>query len=78
MCCQQDEFQTDGWSIKGATKMAKLRAYALNGGDMLELVRYQNRERPKAVGDEYDVLSCTDVIRSEKTGTKNWGNMWKA
>ena len=62
-----------GWSIKGATKMAKLRAYALNGGDMLELVRYQNRERPKAVGDEYDVLSCTDVIRSEKNRHKELG-----
>lgn len=62
-----------GWSIKGATKMAKLRAYALNGGDMLELVRYQNRERPKAAGDEYDVLSCTDVIRSEKNRHKELG-----
>ena len=32
-----------GWSITGSTKMAKLRAYELNGGDMLELVRYQKK-----------------------------------
>ena len=51
-----------GWSIKGAGKMAKLRAYKLNGGDMLELVRYQKREMPKAVGVEYDVLSCTEIL----------------
>lgn len=33
----------------------------------------QNREHPKAVGDEYDVLSCTDVIRSEKKRHKELG-----
>ena len=55
-----------GWSIKGATKMAKLRAYELNGGDMLELVRYQKRNLPRAVGAAYDVLSSTEIIQSEK------------
>ena len=55
-----------GWSMKGATKMAKLKAYELNGGDMLELVRYQKRELPKVAGAEYDVLSSTEIIRSEK------------
>lgn len=55
-----------GFSIKGATKMAKLRAYELNGGDMLELARYQKRNLPKAVGAEYEVLSSTEIIQSEK------------
>ena len=55
-----------GWSVKGATKMAKLRAYALNGGDMLELVRYQKKDIPKVVGEEYDVLSSVDIIASER------------
>lgn len=55
-----------GWSIQGATKMAKLRAYELNGGDMLELVRYQKRKLPKVSGTEYDVLSSTEIIRTEK------------
>lgn len=56
-----------GWSVQGATKMAKLRAYEMNGGDMLELVRYQKRELPKAAGAEYDVLSSTEIIQSEKS-----------
>jgi hypothetical protein len=30
--------------------MCQLRAYYLNGGDMLELVRYQAKELPKAAG----------------------------
>lgn len=55
-----------GWSIQGATKMAKLRAYEMNGGDMLALVRYQKRELPKAAGAEYDVISSSDMLQAEK------------
>lgn len=55
-----------GWSMHGATQMAKLRAYELNGGDMLELVRYQKKELSKVAGAEYDVLSSTQIQRSEQ------------
>lgn len=55
-----------GWSMTGATKMAQLRAYEKNNGDMLKLVRYQKREIPKVVGAEYDILRSTDILRSEK------------
>lgn len=55
-----------GWSRKGAEKMSKLRAYQLNGGDMLELVRYQTKELPMAAGAEYNVLSSSQIITSEK------------
>ena len=55
-----------GWSVKGAAKMAELRAYYLNGGDMLELVRYQQKELPAAVGAEYEVLSATKIQVSEQ------------
>jgi len=55
-----------GWSVKGAEKMAQLRAYCLNGGKMLDLVRYQSRELPKASGAEYEVLSSVEILQSEK------------
>ena len=55
-----------GWSVRGATKMAQLRAYYFNGGDMLELVRYQKKELPKVVGAEYDILSSSQILVSEK------------
>ncbi len=55
-----------GWSVKGASKMAQMRAYYVNGGDMLELVRYQKKEQPKAAGAEYEILSSVELIRSEK------------
>ena len=55
-----------GWSKTGASKMSQLRAYYLNGGDMLELVRIQKKEMPKAAGAEYEVLSSSQIITSEK------------
>lgn len=55
-----------GWSQTGADKMSQLRVYDKNGGDMLELVRYQKREIPKAAGAEYEVLSSVQILQSEK------------
>lgn len=55
-----------GWSRTGASKMSQLRAYYLNGGDMLELVRNQKKELPKAVGAECDILSSSQIRASEK------------
>lgn len=55
-----------GWSRKGAAKMAELRAYYYNGGNMLELVRYQKTEQPKAAGCERDIILSAEMLRSEK------------
>lgn len=54
-----------GWSRLGAGKMGRLRAYYYNGGDMLELVRYQRQEK-KVVGNEMSYCTPTEVMRSEK------------
>lgn len=62
-----------GWSKTGAGKMAQLRAYYLNGGDMLELVRNQKKEQLRASGGGYDVLSSTQVLRSEKNRHEELG-----
>lgn len=55
-----------GWSRKGAGKMAQLRAYYYNKGNMLDLVRYQKKEMPKAAGSEHDVILSTQMFRSER------------
>lgn len=56
-----------GWSKIGADKMARLRAYYWNGGNMLELVREQRKELPKAAGaEETDVISSAEMLRAEK------------
>lgn len=57
-----------GWSKTGADKMSRLRAYYLNGGDMLELVRYQKQGFPMAAGAEGEsLITPAEIMRSEKS-----------
>lgn len=57
-----------GWSRLGAHQMAHLREYFYNGGNMLELAKYQREEIPVAAGAENEILSSTAIIRSEMMG----------
>lgn len=60
-----------GWSRVGVDKMAHLRAYHANGGNMLELVRNQpaiHEEFKKAAGAEEVILSAKQVLTSENFG----------
>lgn len=59
--------QAMGWSLKGADKMAQLRAYYLNHGDMLELVRFQKQELSQAAGMEgQEIFSAEEMIRQDR------------
>ena len=51
------------WSRRGASKMSQLRAYWLNGGSMLKLVRYQKEDLPMAAGAEEVILSVSEAMR---------------
>ena len=62
-----------GWSIVGMGKMAELRAYHYNKGDMLELVRYQKTLLPKAAGCEEVVSSCAELLLQESKHRQNLG-----
>ena len=55
-----------GWSRKGASKMAQLRAYYYNRKDMLELVRFQKQEALQAAGGEKDIILSIQMLRAEK------------
>ena len=46
--------------------MAELRAYDLNGGNMLDLVRYQKEKKGEEQEESYEVLSSVQVLQSEK------------
>ena len=68
-----------GWSKIGADKMARLRAYYWNGGRMLELVREQRKELPKAVGaEENDIISSAEMLRAEKNRHKEIGKYFES
>lgn len=51
-----------GWSKHGADQMAHLRAYMWNGGDMLELVRYQRKEVEEAA-KEPPILTNREAMK---------------
>ena len=64
-----------GWCKVGADKMSRLRIYWMNGGDMLELVRFQQREIPMAAGTEEVIFSAEQMIRMENANKKRLGIM---
>lgn len=58
-----------GWCRKGADKMAHLRAYYFNHGDMLELVQAQ--KLPMAAGAENDIIA--DPQKLGESIYSEWG-----
>lgn len=59
-----------GWLKSKADRIARLRVYKRNGGDMLELARYQKKELPAAAGMEDTICSADEVLRSERRNRK--------
>ena len=53
-----------GWSRHGADKMARLREYYCNGGDMYELAKFQKEELPVAAGSEEVILTVREILQS--------------
>lgn len=62
-----------GWSVVGMEKMAELRAYYYNKGDMLELVRYQKTVLPQAAGCEEVISSCAELLLQESKHRQSLG-----
>ena len=55
-----------GWSRNGADKMARLRIYKWNQGNMLDLVRFQKQEISKAAGaEEEKICTLRELITAE-------------
>ena len=57
--------------------MAPLRAYYLNGGNMLELVKYQKKEVPKAAGAELELIGVERFCAQKRAAMASWESMWK-
>ncbi len=64
-----------GWSKTGCDVMSRLRVYKKNGGNMLELVRYQGKELPMAAGAEEIIYNASQMITMENRNKKRLGNM---
>jgi hypothetical protein len=64
-----------GWSRIGCDKMARLRVYQKNRGNMLELVRYQKQELPMVAGAEEVIYSAREMIAMENRNKQKLGNI---
>lgn len=64
-----------GWSRVGADKMARLRIYWKNGGSMLNLIRYQDKELPIAAGAQEVIYSATQMISMENKNRERLGDL---
>ena len=58
--------QAMGWSRHGGSQMAHLREYYYNGGDMLELAKYQKEELPMVAGAEEVILGASAVLEKRR------------
>ena len=64
-----------GWSKTGADKMARLRIYRQNKGNMLELVRYQKQKLPLAAGAEEVIYSAAQMLIAERRNRAKLGEL---
>lgn len=65
-----------GWSRLGADKMAHLRCYRSNGGNMLELVRNQpeiEQEKKAAGAEDTNLATVREIMNSESVCRKKHG-----
>ncbi len=64
-----------GWSRRGADRMARLRIYRQNKGDMLELVRGQKKKVPEVAGAEEVIYSATQMLSAERRNRDRLGGL---
>lgn len=62
-----------GWSRIGADKMSRLRIYERNGGDMLNLVRFQKKDLLAVSGCEELICSSKQMFLSENKNRDYFG-----
>lgn len=67
-----------GWCREGADKIAQIRIYWKNGGDMLEIVRWQKEEKITEKTEEEKYFSSSEIIAWEKKHSKANGKYIEA
>ncbi len=59
------------WSLVGADAMARLRAYSLNGGKMIDLVRFQ--KKPIEIEEDEICFTPQQMIAFENKARRPYG-----
>lgn len=63
-----------GWSKRGASQVAKLRAYAANGGQIYDLVKYKQEKMQREIQEEVKREMDQRIKKKQKTYTDVWNH----
>ena len=63
-----------GWSELGVSKMAKLRAYVANDGNVCDLIKYKKEKLERIIQDEIRKEVDKQIKRKQKTYTDVWNH----
>ena len=61
-----------GWSKTGVSQMARLRAYAANGGRIYELIKYKEKNRKRMIQEELKEAMDQKIRKKQKTYNEVW------
>lgn len=61
-----------GWSAKGASQMAKLRAYSANKGKIYDLLKYRVEKQQRVIQEEIKKVLDQQIRKKQKTFTEVW------
>lgn len=61
-----------GWSRKGVSQMAKLRAYSANKGKIYDLLKYREEKEQRVIQEEIRKALDQEVKKKQKTFTDVW------
>ncbi len=63
-----------GWSAKGASQMAKLRAYSANKGNIYDLLKYRVEKQEREIQDEIRRALDQQIKKKQKKYTDVWNS----
>lgn len=63
-----------GWSVRGASQVAKLRAYAANDGKIYDLLKYREEKKKREIQDEIKQAIDHQIKKRQKTYTDVWNH----
>ena len=63
-----------GWSERGANQISKLRAYAANGGEVYDLLKYRAEKKQREIQEEIRIEVDDRIRHKRKTYTEVWNH----
>lgn len=63
-----------GWSIQGASQMAKIRAYIANNGKIYDILKYREEKKKREIQEDIRTAIEQQIKKKQKTYTDVWNH----